>query len=117
MIPNYEVRSSNKLFRNHIDRDVFLGGEDNYTKSGDTIPLNAEKFQRYMTYTTSIRVRNKTATSEDFYINVPMVNCKPEWFKDVLKKPSNIEMRLCPNLDRIKSLPKKFWQLYGSYDS
>jgi hypothetical protein len=79
--------------------------------------LDSNKIQRYFTFITSIRVRNRDEREEDYYINIPMVNCKSEWFKDVKKTPLNMDQRFCPNLDRIRELPKEYWQLEGAYDN
>ena len=70
MIPNYEVRHSKDI--KPIIKDILLDVET----GSDTIPFDAKKMGRYFNFVTSLRVRDREKRGEDYYINVPMVNCK-----------------------------------------
>lgn len=111
LIPNYELRWIKDGVREKYKEIM----RKNNTNNPDTVEFDVEKMSKFITFYTSIRVRDKEKQSEDYYINVPMVNCKAEWFENL--GFADLELRLCPDFDYILKLPKKFWSLEGKYDS
>lgn len=77
--------------------------------------MDSERLKPYIEFITQIRVKGSNLSKSEFYIHIPMINCKLEWFKG-MKKVDGIERRLCPNMDMIKKLKPEFWQLKGKYD-
>lgn len=111
ILPNYELRwidiSKKEKFKD-IMKDENVGN--------DEISLNVKELHHYIIPSTLIRVRESGLGPNNFYIKIPLVNCKEEWFKHLKKPTKHIDIRLCPNIDEINKLNPKFWELKGAYD-
>lgn len=53
-----------------------------------------------------IQVRNNEK-QKTYFVEVPMVSCKKKWIDH-----PNIEMRLCPDIDKI---PPEYFRIKGQY--
>lgn len=108
MVPNFELRwtgDGDPRFKEVIKGEKLTGSV--------TLDVNVEKLNSYIEFITQIRVKGSNLTKSEFFINIPMVNCKEEWFKGLKTPVNDIERRLCPDLDKIAKLKPEFWQLKG----
>lgn len=112
-LPNYDIKTTRDEYFEDLAKDILVNGSQWNSTFSDSLDIDLEKFSQYIKFLTHIRVRNKTNNNKtDYYLEVPMVKCKREWFKNIEVDLSST--RICPDLD---SIPKEFWIVKGNYES